>query len=462
MSEREQFRKVSVDWHRLLHFPSAWTSNVVEPNIQRRMDAEQEAAELRRQRQMREVDVEMQLKRFYGRDDVEFRGMQREGLQAIIEGRPYVLIIMRTGGGKSLMFMLPSAASTDGVTIVIVPIIALRQDLWERGMEKGIPCAEWDGERPPYYARMVFVTPESAVSVAFGRFIDEKKAAHQLERIVVDECHMILESTPKWRPKMRELRQIATKGVQVVYLTATLPPSNEPAFFEAIGVPPQEISIIRESTVRPNIAYSVVPYTREDEDEEVRRLVKEKLAQYPEPGQIIVYCRRIEQARRLAIVLQCNVYHRTVGDKATKAGILRRLTGQSERVFTATNALGLGIDAPTIRAVIHIGICSQVKQYGQESGRAGRDGEASEAIIMRAQWTDRSGRVKKETGWNVEQAMKAYLAGEECRRVALDGYIDGRVGSEGGKTTQIRANKYGFRGRKRRISESNRGRGSRP
>jgi superfamily II DNA helicase RecQ len=85
---------------------------------------------------------------------------------------------MPTGGGKSLLFMLPVAASRDGVTIVIVPIVALRQDMCERSNEKGIPYAEWDGKRPPYNARIILATLESVVTPAFGRFVEEKKRSY--------------------------------------------------------------------------------------------------------------------------------------------------------------------------------------------------------------------------------------------------------------------------------------------
>ena len=78
---------------------------------------------------------------------------------------------------------------------------------------------------------------------------------------------------------------------------------------------------------------------------------------------MIVYCRKVEQVKRLVAVLGCSVYHRTVGDQKKKKGILQRLTGQTERVFMATNALGIGIDAPTIRAVIHVGVPKELKQY---------------------------------------------------------------------------------------------------
>ena len=381
---------------------------------------------------MRDVDIDVELVRFYGNADAGFRGIQEAALRAIIHGdEAFVLAIMPTGGGKSLLFMLPAAASRDGVTVVIVPMVALRQDMCGRSNEKGIPCAEWDGKRPPYHARIILATPESAVTPAFGRFIEEKKRSHQLERIVIDECHMILESTDQWRPKVRQLKEMAGKGVQVLYLTATLPPSEEAAFHEAIGVPEREMFTLRDRTVRPNTAYAVIGYEKKEEDEEVRQLVEEKLDQHPEPGQVIIYCRKVEQAKRLAVVLGCSVYHRTVGDQKKKKGILHRLTGQTERVFTATNALGVGIDAPTIRAVIHVGIPKELKQYSQESGRAGRDGQASEAIIMQANTTDRNGRRRREVGYDTEDVMKEFVAGERCRRAVLDEYIDGQFDRRG-------------------------------
>ena len=322
--------------------------------------------------------------------------------------------------------MLPAAGSIDGVTIVIVPTISLRQDFMDRCNRDGIPCAEWNGSRPPYHARIVLATPESAVSQAFGRFIDEKRTMHQLERIVVDECHTVLESTAAWRPKVLGLCQMTEKGVQAVFLTATLPPSKEPTLFDAVGVEERDVCIFRDHTKRPNIAYRVVEYEKDDENGQVRDMVEALKEKYPTPGQIIVYCKKIEQATRLARVLQCSVYHRTVGNEEEKKGILRRLTGQKERVFTATNALGLGVDAPTIRAVIHIGIREDLAQYAQESGRAGRDGLTSEAIVMRSKWQDRSGQTKVEQGWRAEPAMKTFLKGESCRRIALDKHMDGR------------------------------------
>ncbi|KAK1046744.1 hypothetical protein LTR74_017896 [Friedmanniomyces endolithicus] len=135
-----------------------------------------------------------------------------------------------------------------------------------------------------------------------------------------------------------------------------------------------------------------MPLTDHDEDDEVRRLVEAKKEQYSAPGQIVVYCAKIDQAKRLAKRLQCSENHRTVGGNEEKKGILRRLTRQEEQVFTATNALGLNVDAPKIRIVIHVGIREDSAQYAQESGRAGRVTKPKpEAIVMRAQWHYRNG-----------------------------------------------------------------------
>jgi len=101
--------------------------------------------------------------------DAGFRRIQEAALQAIIHNnKAFVLAIMLTGSSKSLLFMLLAVASQDRITIVIVPIVALRQDMCERSNEKGILCAEWDSKRPLYYACIILAMPESAVTLAFS------------------------------------------------------------------------------------------------------------------------------------------------------------------------------------------------------------------------------------------------------------------------------------------------------
>ena len=408
---------------------------------------------------MRQTDLQKQLIKIVG-EGAEFRGLQKAGMEAIIARVARVLIIMRTGGGKSLFFMLPASSSRDGVTVVIVPLNSLREDLKGRCDRVGISCAEWDGKRPSYWASIVLVTPESAVTKAFSRFIDEKRMMKQLDRIVIDECHVVLDSTSEWRPQVRQLTEMTEKGTQVVYLTATLPPKDEVEFFQAMGLREEEVQVFRDRTTRKNVAYSIRDYDGEREDEEVWQLVEQKKREYPLPGQIVIYCKTVSQSERLARVLGCRTYHRTVGSEDEKRKILRRLTEGREQVFTATNALGLGIDAPTIRVVVHVGIKEKMRDYAQESGRVGRDGLRSEAIMMRRVWTDREGKQKVEKGWRAEQGMKDFLEGKQCRRVVLDREMDGRADRGGCEVGEERCDvcRRRPRGEKRRrmVTESER------
>ncbi|KAJ9634930.1 hypothetical protein H2199_008794 [Coniosporium tulheliwenetii] len=424
VSERHGFRRASTDWHRILHFPSAWAEGHVDPETRRRMQAEQE------QEGVPEVDGVAPDGFDEAAEGVDGAGGGVQGVAEAGVGGDHATAFARAdrhahGGGKSLFFMLPAASSRDGVTVVIVPLCSLREDLKDRCDRAGISCAEWNGERPPHWANIVLVTPESAVTKAFGRFIDEKRTMRQLDRIVVDECHVVLDSSRQWRPQVLQLIEMTEKEAQLVYLTATLPPRNESEFYEAM-----------DETTRKNVEYRVHEYEKENEDEEVERLVEEKKRQHPMSGQIVMYCKEIKQAKRFAGVLECSVCYREVGTKEKKRRILRRLTQGQEQVFTATNASGLGIDAPMIRVVIHVEIRQKMRDHMQESRRAGRDGLKSEAIIMCACWTDRDGRWTKEQGWKVEMPMKEFMEGDDCRRIALDKEMDGkmdRLGCERGE-----------------------------
>jgi superfamily II DNA helicase RecQ len=240
--------------------------------------------------------------------------------------------------------MLPASVSSSGVTIVILPLTTLQDDLQDRCDELGIPCAKWDGRRPPYWARIILVTPESAVSKSFGRFIDEQRMLRQLDRIVIDECHVLLESSQSWRPDVLKLTEMTEKGTQVLYLTATLPPTLQPAFLHVAGLDVSTLTICRDaSTSRRNIAYQVLEYAREELDQVLVALVQARKDHYGPAAQILVYCVGIEETKRLAKVLTCPAYYREMGTDEEKARQVRSFTSGSEKLCTATTMLSLGL-----------------------------------------------------------------------------------------------------------------------
>lgn len=99
---------------------------------------------------------------------------------------------MPTGGGKSLLFMLPAWAEQGGTTVVVIPLIALRGDMMRRCKSLGILCAAWEGRCPPDAAVIVLVTPESAVGEEFATFLNRLRVTRQLDCIVIDECYIVL------------------------------------------------------------------------------------------------------------------------------------------------------------------------------------------------------------------------------------------------------------------------------
>lgn len=374
------------------------------------------------------MDLDKGLMQLYG-PLAKFRGIQKKALKLIIAGTRRLMVIMGTGKGKSILFMLPAKVSQGGLTIVIVPLNALRDDMKRRCDEAGIESAEWSWKRPTFQAKVVFITPESAVTKAFFRFIQGRKVAGGIDRMIMDEYHMILDSHVGWRPKMLELVKMMDMGIQVVFLTATMRPKDEEEFFKVMGMVEGEIKVIREKTSRKNIEYSVMEYSRKEEIEEVRKVVESKLKEY-ETGKLIVYCDGIDRGQAIADELQAEIYNAQMGKEEMKKRVLVRLREGEERVWVASNALGVGIDIPDIRVVLHVGVKKKMRDYVQESGRAGRDGLKSEGIIMRA--VEKFGnRVIGVGEGGVEAEMKEYLVGDVCRRKILEREMDGRGDKHG-------------------------------
>jgi superfamily II DNA helicase RecQ len=203
---------------------------------------------------------------------------------------------------------------------------------------------------------------------------------------VLDECHMLLDSTAEFQPKIRQLGELVEREVQIVYLTATLPPHAEPEFMNIMRIKGDDIHMFQSPTSRPNIAYSVVKY---EEDEFGRgdiavvcRLVEQKLEEYAAPTKIIIYSSSIVTTQEVSSALDCHAYYRDVGDAAVKNEIRKAWESADRRVVVATNAFGLGINRPDVRVVVHIRPIYQMRNYSQESGRAGRDRKRSEVIIL--------------------------------------------------------------------------------
>ncbi|KAK0744616.1 P-loop containing nucleoside triphosphate hydrolase protein [Apiosordaria backusii] len=282
----------------------------------------------------------------------QFRGIQKQVIRAIIRGKSPIIQVTGTGGGKSLLFMLPAFCAPDGVSIVVVPLVALYKDLHRRCQESGIDSHIWQSRSGNRAASIILMTPESAVTKGFQLFVNRLHARGQLYRVVIDECHAVLDSERAFRPQMGKLGSVLRGfGVQVVFLTATLAPGDVAEFTSRIKLQGQKVCFYRQRTTRQNVGYRVKVVAKgEDEDTEVCRTVEKALERY-ESGKVMVYSGLIGRGKRLGELLSCPVYYSSVDTAEGKARRVREWVSGG-RVIVTTNALGMGIDIPDVRVVV--------------------------------------------------------------------------------------------------------------
>ena len=337
------------------------------------------------------------LKQYWNYDN--FRPLQAEIIQSILEGRD-TLALMPTGGGKSLCFQVPTMVK-NGLCLVITPLIALMKDQVENLRRRNIHAAaiytgmSYEQQKTaldncmwgPYH--FLYVSPERLESEEFR----ERLARLPICLIAVDEAHCISQWGYDFRPsylKIAEIRDLVGKEtiVPILALTATATPEVVDDIQERLAF--REKNVLRKSFARSNISY-VVRESNKKADEIVHILSRV-------PGSAIVYVRNRQRAQELASYLQekgisADFYHAGLSSKERSAkqeewkafGVGRQETRgekQGVRVIVATNAFGMGIDKPDVRVVIHHDLPDTIEAYFQEAGRAGRDEQKAFAVLL--------------------------------------------------------------------------------
>ncbi|TKA24549.1 hypothetical protein B0A49_13989, partial [Cryomyces minteri] len=220
-----------------------------------------------------------------------------------------------------------------------------------RCRELGVLCAEWSGRNPPDAAAVVLVTPESAVSDGFMTFLNRLRATQQLDRIVIDECHVVLSRKYTFRKQLQQLGKLMMAETQMVLLTATLPPSEEEELWRRMYYEKEQVKVFRARTARVNVGYRVIDVSgvgRQAEKEGfVLKLIKARF-EGSGTGKVVVYCNTVGRVKRFAEELGCDAYHHhAIG----KDSILNDFTEGKQRIIVATRALGMGVDIPDIRVI---------------------------------------------------------------------------------------------------------------
>lgn len=317
----------------------------------------------------------------------DFREGQAEVIETVLSGQNAV-VVMPTGGGKSLCYQLP-AMMLDGVTLVVSPLIALMKDQVDQLTSRGLPSTFINssityretterllGIRRGRF-KLVYVAPERFRSDAFVQVMSEVG----VRLFAVDEAHCISHWGHDFRPDYLRLTEAAAQlgNPQIIALTATATPQVRADIVQQLGL--TEPSVFVAGFDRPNLNLSVVPVKTEKEKIAiVRRIVTNAT------GAGIIYTstrKSVEQlAARLKMAdLMVDAYHGGMEENERTRAQERFMSGESKAIV-ATNAFGMGIDKSDIRFVIHYHIPGSIEAYYQEVGRAGRDGLPSDCVLL--------------------------------------------------------------------------------
>ncbi|GIC93042.1 uncharacterized protein Aud_009521 [Aspergillus udagawae] len=200
--QREMFRLSSTDWHQFLGFGAPGHLSILGKRKQAPWEDEAEVSRMECRHQLATMDLEAAVQRMTGQPDMQFWGVQDPVMQAIQWGESPVVAVMPTSRGKSMLFMVPAFTAPGGTTIIMVLLIALQADMIRRCQELSISCVLWESQRPPNAASIVLVTPKSTVSPDFQTFLNRLRWTQRLDWIMINECHVVLNSQRDFRPQM--------------------------------------------------------------------------------------------------------------------------------------------------------------------------------------------------------------------------------------------------------------------
>lgn len=351
------------------------------------------------------------LQQFWGYD--QFRPMQAEIVDAVL-ARQDVLVLMPTGGGKSICFQVPTLAMR-GVCIVVTPLIALMKDQVEQLRKRGIPAAaiysgmnyrEIDTTLDNCIygnTKFLYVSPERLRT----EIVIERVKQMRVCLLAVDEAHCISAWGYDFRPpylQIAEFREL-TPETPVIALTASATPEVQADIVDKLKL--REPQTFRQTFARPNLSYSAL--LEEGKEDRLLRVLGRV------PGCAIVYVRSRRQTQQVAQLLQqqniaADFYHAglTTQQRADKQDAWIQ---DQTRVMVATNAFGMGIDKPNVRLVVHLDVPDSLEAYYQEAGRAGRDGQKAYALMLYTNADLESMRYRTEQLYQpVEMLRRVYQA----------------------------------------------------
>jgi superfamily II DNA helicase RecQ len=355
------------------------------------------------------------LKQMYGASAKFKTEEQKRAVISTAMGTNQLFIILPTGQGKSLTFMLPAMQSHAQTTVVITPLVALAEDLLRRCKATGIDAIIYR-RGANRSARIVIIVTEMAISSSCLQFIRDLHLNKCLDRIVFDECHKLLHDQG-FRLKLAAIKDLCVE-VQLVYLTATFPPTMVDRYKDAMCL--NEPQFIRMVGHKLRTRYNVLVLDGKQFDQLVDEQIQNALSSCEDMDKVLVFCRSKKMSEMWAKRWNCMWFN---SETRNKAEVLESWTSG---LMFATGSLGAGVDIMSIRAVIHVGEPYGMINFDQEVGRGGRGGEMVKSLTLLSD--DEALRLRERKVHTLsedEKAMHEFLTTNKCRRTGMSIYLNG-------------------------------------